>query len=101
MAIQLSPKDPDPYPNFYIHYVHEDRVEFHKGSNDDVVTVDLLKIAEIAISHADQMAYIRVLGRVVWHEDIKRWRWRFTPTGTVGRPPKPLSASMTLERNRI
>jgi hypothetical protein len=63
--------------------VGETEVGFQKGSNHDLVTVDLRKIADI--SQADQQAYIRVLGRVVWHEDIKRWR--FAPTGAVGRPP--------------
>lgn len=87
MAIQLSPKDPDPYPNFYINFIHENDVEFRKGSNNDCVSVDLRKIAEITTSRADQTAYIRVLGRVVWHDDIKRWR--FAPTGAVGRPPRP------------
>jgi hypothetical protein len=82
VAIQLSPKDPDPYPDFYLHHVREAEVEFQKGSNHDVVTVDMRKIAEII--KADQPAYIRVLGRVVWREDIKRWR--FAPTAAIGRP---------------
>jgi len=83
--IQLSPKDPDPYPTFYLHYVGEAEVEFEKGSNKDIIAVDLRKIAEIHTSEANRAADIRVLGRVVWHEDIKRWR--FAPTGAVGRPP--------------
>jgi hypothetical protein len=87
MTIQLSPKDPDPYPNFHINNVCEGEVEFQKSSNQDIVTVDLRKIAEITVSHADRVAYIRVLGRIVWYDDIKRWR--FAPTGTVGRPPCP------------
>lgn len=87
MAIQLSPKDPDPYPNFHINFIHEGEVEFQKGSNHDIVTVDLRKIAEITASRGEQTAYVRLLGRVVWHDDIKRWR--FAPTGAVGRPPRP------------
>jgi len=85
---QLSPKDPDPHPDFYIHHLGDDaaEVEFHKGSNDDVVTVDLRKIAEItAVNQGRATAYVRVLGRIAWHADIKRWR--FEPTAAVGGPP--------------
>lgn len=88
MTIQLTPKDPDPYPNFHINNVHDGEVEFQKGSNHDIVTVDLRKVADITISTADRVAYIRVLGRIVWHDDIKRWR--FAPSGAVGRPPASL-----------
>lgn len=84
MPIQLLPKDPDPYPNFHIGSVTEAEVEFRKGSNGDCVALDLRKIAEITVSPADKLAYIRVLGRIVWREDIKRWR--FAPTAEVGRP---------------
>jgi hypothetical protein len=84
MAIQLLPKDPDPYPNFYIGSVTETEVEFRKGSNGDCVALHLRKVAEITVSPADKLAYIRVLGRIVWREDIKRWR--FAPTAEVGRP---------------
>ncbi len=84
MAIQLLPKDPDPYPNFHVASINEGEVEFRKGSNGDSVAVDLRKIAEITVSTADKLAYVRVLGRIVWREDIKRWR--FAPTAAVGRP---------------
>ncbi len=86
MKILLSPKDPDPYPNFHINYIRDDEVEFQKGSNHDIVTVDLRKIAEITLDRAENVAHIRVLGRIVWHDDIKRWR--FAPTGMVGRPAR-------------
>lgn len=89
-VIQLSPKDPDPYPNFYISRVHETEVTFLKGSNNDNVTVDLRRIADITISPQEKLAYIRVLGRIVWHGDIKRWQ--FEPTAPVGRPPQPSGA---------
>lgn len=86
---ELDPKDPDPYPNFYIHNLadYANEVEFNKGSNQDVVTVDLHKIAEITIKKGDKgekVVHIRLLGRVVWLDDIKRWR--FAPT-LIGRPP--------------
>lgn len=88
MRIQLLPKDPDPYPDFYIHHLgdNDTEVDFHKASNHDVVTVDLRKIAEMTVNQAEKMAHVRVLGRVVWDGDIKGWR--FAPTAAVGRPPK-------------
>ncbi len=79
VALQLTPKDPDPFPYFYVHHIDEANVEFKKGSNGDIVTVDLRKIAEI-----DTEGFIRVLGRIGWHDDIKRWR--FGPTASIGRP---------------
>jgi len=82
IQIQLEPKDPDPHPTFYMHSVGESEVEFQKGSNHDIVTVDLRKIAEIT-TDGDKTCYIRVLGRVAWLDDIKRWR--FAPTA-IGRP---------------
>lgn len=87
MPIQLTPKDPDPYPNFHLFSINEAEAEFQKGSNADCVTVELRKIAEITVSREDKLAYIRVLGRIVWRDDIKRWR--FAPTAAIGRPPKP------------
>lgn len=84
MAVQLAPKDPDPYPNFYINFIDENNVELEKVSNNDIVVVDLRKIAGIAVSHAERQARIRVLGRVTW--DGERKRWGFVPTGAVGRP---------------
>jgi hypothetical protein len=93
-TFQLSPKDPDPYPDFHIQVLRDDdtEVEFHKGSNGDVVTIDLRKIAEITTTNEGKpMAFVRVLGRIVWHDDIKRWR--FAPTGEVGRPAKPSGIS--------
>ena len=90
MQIQLAPKDPDPHPNFYLHDLRDGEVEFQKGSNDDIVTVDLRKIAEITINQAEHVASIRVLGRIEWRDDIKRWR--FAPTAPIGRPPQPSGA---------
>jgi hypothetical protein len=82
--IRLSPKDPDPYPDFYMTEIGEAEVTFSKGSNSDQLTVELNKIAEIAIDHQGKIAHIRVLGYIGWHEDIKRWR--FVPS-RIGRPP--------------
>jgi hypothetical protein len=89
MPVWLSPKDPDPWPDFHLKQIFEDKVEFEKHSNHDCVTIDLRKIADIAISRDDGRGYVNVLGRIVWHDDIKRWRWYFLPTAPVGRPPRP------------
>lgn len=88
--IQLSPKDPpDPHPTFYIHHVADSEVEFKKASNHDLVTIGLRNIAEIVVRKDEEMAYIRVLGKVKWHDDIKRWR--FQPSA-IGRPKSATSA---------
>jgi hypothetical protein len=91
LPIQLAPKDPDPYPNFYLHQVGDTHVGFEKHSNGDLVTVDLRKIAAITISESEGIAYIRVLGRIAWRDDVKRWR--FEPTAAVGRPSRATAAS--------
>ena len=82
--IRLTPKDPDPYPDFYINQVAETEVEFRKGSNSDHVTVELRKVAEVTLDREGRVAHIRLLGHISWHEDIKRWR--FAPS-QIGRPP--------------
>jgi|SRR5215475_9989236 len=84
LRARLTPKDPDPYPDFYITEISDAEVTFSKGSNDNQVTVDLTKVAEITIDHQGKIAHIRVLGHVAWHEDIQRWR--FAPS-RIGRPP--------------
>jgi len=85
---QLSPKDPDPYPDFYIQHLPDDatEVEFHKGPH--VVTVDLRKIAEITpVKLGKTITHVRILGRIAWHPEIDGGRWVCEPTGPVGRPP--------------
>jgi hypothetical protein len=84
----LSPKDPDPYPTFYIHHIAEDatKVEFHKGSNGSVITVDLRKISEITQRQDGRSVDLRLLGRVIWHADTTTWE--FAATAAVGRPPR-------------
>jgi hypothetical protein len=84
LRIRLTPKDPDPYPDFYLTEIGEGDVTFSKGSNSDQVTVDLNKVAEITIDRQEKIAHIRILGHIAWHEDIQRWR--FAPS-RIGRPP--------------
>lgn len=81
--VRLTPKDPDPYPDFYINQISETDVEFRKGSNSDHVAVELQKIAEMTLDREGRLAHIRLLGHVSWHDDIKRWR--FAPS-QLGRP---------------
>lgn len=84
--VLLSPKDPDPYPNFYLLSINDAEAEFEKGSNSNRITVDLRKISDITLSHDNNNAYVQLLGRIVWRDDIQRWR--FMPTAAVGRPPR-------------
>ena len=89
LNIDLTPKDPDPYPAFGIARIHETTIEFRKKSNDDHITVDLRKIADITINQPDRIAHIRLLGRVAWHPEIGgAGRWLFEPTAPIGRPPQ-------------
>jgi hypothetical protein len=83
LNIRLQPKDPDPYPNFRIQKVSENEVEFHKLSSGQYLTVETRKIADITVSADERIAYLRLLGRVCWEQDIQRWRFKAT---LVGRP---------------
>jgi ribosomal protein L44E len=83
LNIRLQPKDLDPYPNFRIQKVSENEVEFQKLSSDQYLTVETRKIAEITVSSGERIAYLRLLGRVCWEDDIQRWRFKAT---LVGRP---------------
>lgn len=84
-AIELAPKDPDPYPDFRIREIRETEVEFEKLSCNNVISVPLEKIAEITQLIRDKnRAAVRVYGNIEWHENIQRWR--FVPTRPVGRP---------------
>ena len=88
LRIDLTPKDPDPYPTFSIARINEATVEFRKMSNDDHITVDLRKIADITTDQQERIVHVRLLGRVVWHPEIGTGRWRFEPTAPIGRPPQ-------------
>ncbi len=95
MQFELKPKDPDPDPAFHVYRVGESHVDFKKRSNHDIVTVDLRRIADITID-GDRTCHIRVLGRVVWHDDGKGWR--FTPTA-IGRPSSGRTSSASAGEN--
>jgi hypothetical protein len=90
LNIRLQPKDPDPYPNFRIQKVSENEVEFHKLSSGQYLTVETRKIADITVSADERIAYLRLLGRVCWEQDIQRWRFKAT---LVGRPAGTLRTS--------
>ena len=83
MNVRLQPKDPDPYPNFRIQNVSESEVEFNKLSSSQYLTIETRKIAEITVNSDEKVAYIRLLGRVCWDGEIKRWRFR---APVIGRP---------------
>jgi hypothetical protein len=81
--IRLQPKDPDPYPNFRLEKISENEIELHKLSSGQRLTVETRKVAEITVSVAEKVAYVRLLGRVSWDSGIQRWR--FTAP-VIGRP---------------
>jgi hypothetical protein len=78
----LTPKDPDPHPNFSIDMVSHDTVIFHKLSSSQRLTVELQKIAEIT-DDGQALVRIRVLGEVRWNDNVSAWE--FLPT-RIGRP---------------
>jgi hypothetical protein len=81
--VRLTPKDPDPYPNFSIENVSEIEVMFKKLSSSQHLTIELQKIAEVTPIDAQGLLYIRLLGAVRWNDDLKEWQ--FLPT-RLGRP---------------
>ncbi len=83
--VWLSPKDPDPYPDFSVQAVHDDAVHFKKQSTPQApIAIDLRKIAEITDDNVREIAHIRLLGRLVW--DAVSTLWNFEPS-RIGRPP--------------
>ncbi|MGO8792701.1 MAG: hypothetical protein ACLQVL_35665 [Terriglobia bacterium] len=87
VIVRLCPSDPDPYPDLKIHEVSLDKVTFHRlGSGSFNPTIELEKLAEIAIdeSHSGtKIANIRLFGRLMLDEGLV---WRFAPSRPVGRP---------------
>ena len=81
--IRLTPKDPDPYPDFFLSRVDEAKAYFEKLSSGQQLVIDLSKIAELTFDATRDRTYIRVLGRVGWDEPAKLWR--FLPS-RIGRP---------------
>jgi hypothetical protein len=82
--IRLTPKDPDPYPDFFLSGVDETQAYFEKLSSHQQLIIDLSKIAEITSDLTQDRTFIRVLGRVAWDDGAKQWR--FMPS-RIGRPP--------------
>jgi hypothetical protein len=80
--IHLSPKDPDPYPDFMIESVGNDEVVFEKLSSTQRLPIELRKVAEIMADRGRRIANIRLLGRVVW--DGRAWRLGPARSGGAG-----------------
>jgi hypothetical protein len=83
--VRLSPKEPDPYPDFRIESTVGDYVTFQKLSSQQRLEIELGKIAEIAVDRSAQTLVIRLLGRVIWKEEARNSEWRFMPS-RIGRP---------------
>ena len=82
--IRLTPKDPDPYPDFFLSRVDETKACFEKLSSHQQLIIDVSKIAELTSDSTQDRTFIRVLGRVAWDDGAKLWR--FMPS-RIGRPP--------------
>lgn len=83
--IWLSPKDPDPYPDFSIQAIEDEAVHFKKRSTPQgPIAIDLRKIAEITDDTVRQIGHVRLLGRLAW--DAGSTLWNFEPS-RIGRPP--------------
>jgi hypothetical protein len=83
---RLTPKDPDPYPNFSVENVLENEVVFTKLSSSQRLVVELQKVAEVSVPDAQQPILIRLLGAVKWNESLHEWQ--FLPS-RGGRPSGP------------
>jgi hypothetical protein len=82
--VWLSPKDPDPHPDFSIQAVDDEAVHFNKLSTPQrPIAIELRKIAEITVDDANQLVNIRLLGRLAW--DTVSTLWSFEPS-RIGRP---------------
>jgi hypothetical protein len=71
----LFPKDPDPYPDFFLQRLNEDKAEFEKSSSGHCLSIELQKITEVVPNDQEQKTYIRVLGRVSWSEANRSWQF--------------------------
>ena len=82
--VWLSPKDPDPHPDFSIHAVDDETVHFKKGSTPQgPIAIELRKVAEIAVDDVNRIIRIRVLGRIAWDALSELWSFQ---ASQVGRP---------------
>jgi len=84
-TVHLSPKDPDPHPDFRIVSIDADYVRFEKLSSDQHLEIEFGKVAEITVDQPAQIVDIRLLGRVIWKEEARYSEWRFIPS-RIGRP---------------
>lgn len=85
LKVHLSPKDPDPHPDFRIATIEDAYVKFQKLSSDQNLEVEFGKIAEIIVDRSAQIIRIRLLGRVTWNDEPGHLEWRFRAS-RVGRP---------------
>ncbi len=83
--VRLSPKEPDPYPDFRIESADGEYVRFQKLSSQQHLEIELGKVAEIVVDRSAKTIDIRLLGRVVWNEGLGHAEWQFTPS-RIGRP---------------
>lgn len=73
LSIRLYPKDPDPYLDFRISNLSEGEVTFQKLSSQQLLTIDLLKVASITERSDGKIADIELRGRVVLDRSEHGW----------------------------
>jgi hypothetical protein len=85
--VWLSPKDPDPYPDFSIGAVDETAVHFQKLSTPQLpIAIALSKISKITEDNVRKLLHIRLRGHLGW--DATSTLWHFEPN----RPGVTLTA---------
>ncbi|MGO9270038.1 MAG: hypothetical protein ACLQOO_07270 [Terriglobia bacterium] len=73
LLIRLYPKDPDPYLDFRISSLLQGEVTFQKLSSQQLLTIDLLKVASITERSDGKIVDIELRGRVVWDGSQQGW----------------------------
>ena len=73
VKVHLHPKDVDPYPDFMISNVSEDRVTFKKLSSDQPLTINLGSLVDITPESTGTVIDIELRGRVVWDRAQQGW----------------------------
>ena len=73
VKVHLHPKDVDPYPDFMISSVSEDRVTFTKLSSDQSLPIDLGSVVDITRESTGNIVDIELRGRVVWDRAQQGW----------------------------
>jgi hypothetical protein len=83
VKVRIFPSDPSPDPYFVIEDVDEKNFRLRKISNYQYVDIAIRAIADIDEQKREKRAEIRVLGRLNWVAEGRRWRFA---ASVIGRP---------------